>query len=254
MGSAAPATPRGQNVAPSPSPVAHPHGQHVPLSALCGLSEFSRATSPHQVGIQPPMVPQVSGQETKCQPDSAGPPEDMKLFLETMKAQMAHMLDSMTSKLGEQSSTEEKAKLDSSSFGGSNNKALLPPTFTPDGQWQLVLKPDWQLLRSSSPLPRALGDGPEAKDPSNAFAPVSCEAGTSDLGQQWQVQAVQRSARQRAPPPRTTPLPATSSPYACDPMICHQRMEVIHVSSRGLPGASLPEDQQATDANVRGRG
>merc|ERR1712100_774894 len=99
---------------------------------------------------------------------------------------------------------------------------------------------------------RSTASGPETKDLSTPFsAPSFVPAGSGQVmdnllslpgaGQPWQGQVIpaQAPASKSAPPPRTTPLSstnhATASAYPCEPVICHQRMEVIRVSSHGLP-------------------
>jgi len=185
-------------------------------------------------------------QEGASQPTDSRTPDDLKLFLETLRVQMSHMLDSVTSKVREQTIGEEKAKLDLSNFGGSK-ASFLPPTFTPDGQWQLCLKSEWQPM--GPPAQRIVVGGPETKDGFAGFRPAQ-PGDMQDSTQTWSLQPVQRSlvalpgggpAPPKAPPPRTTPLSTPqNSAYTCEPLICSRGMEVIHISRPGLPPRSGP--------------
>lgn len=210
--------------------------------------------SPSNLQPQTPQEPSMPSNASPSCIEGAKPSEDAQLFLETLRVQMSYMLDSITSKVREQSGGEEKSKIDTSARGAVKIP-MLPPTFTPDGQWQLLLKPDWQLLRGPA-TPKAAAVGRETKDAPTEPSAFEPESGPGDLGQHWQLQsAAQRSAAQRPqrqrPPPRTAPLTPASDPFTCDPLICHQRMEVIHVSSRGLPGAEIPTQPQ--EAELRSR-
>lgn len=223
------------------------------------------------VAVAPPTAPPPPPFAQDARQDEAAPvqmqSEDMRVFLETLKAQMTHMLDTVANKVKDQIVGEEKSKLDSSLYGASK-APVLPPTFTPDGQWQLVLKPDWQFCGRAAT--RQLG--PETKDgfPGSSppsFTPQERES-TAGMSQPPPSSAQvlqgppfsvpqQRTGDQQSPsypPPRTRPLaPSSPSPlYTCDALMCHEHMEVIN--ARGSPQGLPPRPQTPPDIRVMNGG